>query len=203
MKIFAIGRNYTEHVRELSHDVPIEPVVFMKPGTALLRNNEPFFYPDFSSEIHYETELVVKICKTGRNIAPAFAHRYYQEIGIGIDFTARDLQRNFISKGLPWELSKSFDHSAPVSKFIPINRFPDLNNISFHLEINDQTVQKGNSSLMIFKVDELVCFISRFFTFKTGDLIFTGTPSGVGPVKPGDRLRAFLEDELMLDFFVK
>lgn len=203
MKIICIGRNYTDHAKEMNSPVPENPVFFLKPDTTLLRNNQPFFYPDFSKEIHYELELVLKIGRLGRNIQKKFAHRYYKEIGLGVDFTARDLQRNCKEKGLPWEIAKAFDGSAPISKFIKKEELGDINNLDFHLENNGDTVQKGNSSQMIFDYDELICYVSQFITLKIGDLIFTGTPAGVGSVAIGDRLKGYLGDELLLDFFVK
>ncbi len=202
MKIICIGRNYAEHARELNNAVPTEPVFFLKPDTSLLINNKPFYYPPFSNEIHYETEIVLRICRVGRFIAPQFAPRYYKEIGIGIDFTARDLQQKAKEKGLPWEMAKAFEGSAPVSSFIPISDIPDPKRISFRLEINDRTVQQGNTADMLFGFNELISHVSKFFTLKTGDLLFTGTPPGVGPVHKGDRLKAFLEDRLMLNFRV-
>jgi len=203
MKIFAIARNYIAHAKELNHSVPTKPVYFMKPETSLLKNNQAFFYPDFSKEIHYETELVLKISRVGKNIPLEFAHRYYDEIGIGIDFTARDIQRECIKNGEPWEISKAFDNSAPIGEFLPKNHFPDLKNISFHLCINENIVQDGNSSDLIFEFDTLVAHLSQFNMLKMGDLIFTGTPVGVGPVKIGDRLQAYIENDLLLDFEVK
>jgi acylpyruvate hydrolase len=203
MKIICIGRNYKLHANELNNPVPDKPVFFLKPDTALLRNNNPFFIPHFSEEIHYEVEIIFKINRLGKSIQRRFAHRYYNEIGIGIDFTARDLQRKCSEKGLPWEIAKAFDYSAAISKFIPKSGFSDLNNISFRLDINGTNVQKGNTSEMIFKIDHLMSYVSEFVTFRTGDLMFTGTPAGVGPVKIGDRLQAYIEDDLMLDFFIK
>jgi len=203
MKILAIGMNYPSHVKEMSDILSPEPVIFSKPETALLLNNKPFFYPDFSTDIQYETELVIKIDRLGRNIAPKFAHRYYSEITIGIDFTARDLQKKCKEQGFPWEIAKAFDNSAPVGRMLPKNRFPDIQSINFRLDINGNTVQQGNTKDMIFTVDQIIANISRYFTIKIGDLIFTGTPHGVGPVKIGDRLQAYLEDELVLDFKVK
>ena len=203
MKIIAVGWNYVAHNKELGHNVlPEEPVIFMKPDTALLRENNPFFLPDFSNDVQYETEVIVRISKMGKNIAEKFACRYYDSIGLGIDFTARDLQRKFKSEGLPWELCKGFDNSAPVSGFLPKENFADLNNLSFSLQINGKTVQEGNTKDMIFKIDTLIAYISRFFTLKVGDIIFTGTPVGVGPVKVDDHLVAYLEGEKMLDFYV-
>jgi 2-keto-4-pentenoate hydratase/2-oxohepta-3-ene-1,7-dioic acid hydratase in catechol pathway len=203
MKIIAIGRNYIDHAKELNNPVPDDPIFFLMPDTALLRNNQPFFYPDFSTDIHFEVEIVVKFDRLGKNIAPKFANRYYHEIGVGIDFTARDLQQKCKEKGLPWEISKSFDGAAPISKFISLDQFDNMNDINFRLELNGQEVQKANTSEMIFKVDELISYVSKFMMIKIGDLLFTGTPSGVGPVKIGDRLTAYIEDEKMLDFIVK
>ncbi|NPA35550.1 MAG: fumarylacetoacetate hydrolase family protein [Chlorobi bacterium] len=203
MKILCIGRNYVDHIKELENEVSGDPVVFLKPETALLRNGNPFYIPDFADEFHYEVELLVKINKLGKNIEPEFAHRYYDEIGIGIDFTARDLQNKLRNKGLPWEKCKAFDSSAAVSEFVPKSVYPDINNINFHLDVNGETRQKGNSSMMIYKIDTIVSHLSKYFTLKIGDIIFTGTPAGVGPVKIDDRLQLFIEDELMLDFMIK
>ncbi len=203
MKIICIGRNYIDHAKELNNPVPIEPIFFLKPDTALIRNNQPFFYPDFSNDIHYEVEIVVKFDKVGKNIAEKFAHRYYSEIGIGIDFTARDLQNKCKEKGLPWEIAKSFDGAAPISKFIKLVDFGDIQSLDFKLELNGQIVQQGNTRDMIFSVDKLIQHVSRFFTIKIGDLMFTGTPAGVGPVKIGDRLTAYIGDKKMLDFQIK
>ena len=203
MKIIAIGRNYTDHAKELNNPVPEAPVFFMKPETALIRRNHPFFYPDFSEDIHYETEIVLKIKNVGKNIQPKFAYRYFDEIGIGIDFTARDLQKKAKQKGLPWEIAKAFDGSAPISEFIPKSEFPDLKNISFSLDLNGKTVQKGNTGDMIFPFEELIAYVSGFVTLKIGDLIFTGTPAGVGPVKIEDQLTARIESRIMLDFKIK
>ncbi len=198
MKIICIGRNYREHARELNNPVPTEPVFFMKPESAQLRNNQPFFYPEFSKDIHYEAELVLHICKVGRNIQEKFAGTYFDGIGVGIDFTARDLQQKAKEKGLPWEMAKAFDFSAPVSKFIPVSGFPDLNNIRFGLYKNGEIVQNGNSSDLIFSFNTVISYVSKFVTLKQGDYIFTGTPAGVGPVAPGDRLEAFIGDKKML-----
>ena len=204
MKIICIGRNYIDHAKELNNPVPENPVFFLKPDTALVRRNRPFYYPDFSEDIHYECELVVKIDKVGKNIQKKFAHTYYNEIGIGLDFTARDLQSKAKAKGLPWEIAKAFDASAPLSmKFIKKDAFHDLNNISFRLDKNGETVQEGNSGDMIFDFDEIISYLSIFFTLKTGDLIFTGTPAGVGPVKVGDELEGYIGDRLMLECNVK
>jgi acylpyruvate hydrolase len=198
MKIICIGRNYSEHAKELSNAIPTEPVFFIKPDTALLIRNRPFYYPEFTSDLHYECEIVYRICKVGKHISPSFAHTYYDAIALGIDFTARDLQQKAKEKGLPWEKAKAFDYSAPVSSFRPISEFTDLKNLNFHLTLNGETVQKGNSSEMIFPIDTLISYVSRFITLRTGDYIFTGTPAGVGPVKIGDRLEAFLEGKKML-----
>lgn len=198
MKIICIGRNYAEHAKELNNPLPKEPVFFMKPDTCLIQKNQPFFYPDFSEDIHYETEIVIRINKIGKHIQRKFAHTYYSEIGIGIDFTARDLQQKCKEKGLPWEIAKAFDNAAPISKFVDISKFDNIQNINFHLDINGKTVQNGNTADMIFKVDEIIEYVSKFITLKIGDLIFTGTPAGVGPVKIGDKLEAFIEDEFML-----
>jgi len=203
MKIICIGRNYAEHAKELNNAVPTEPVFFMKPDTALLIRNRPFYYPEFTADLHYECELVLRIGKLGRHISEKFAHTYYDAIGIGIDFTARDLQQKAKEKGLPWEKAKSFDFSAPVSRFIPILEFKDLNNIQFSLQLNEQTVQEGNSRDMIFSFDAIISYVSKFVTLRTGDYIFTGTPAGVGPVKIGDKLEAFLEGEKLLIVPVK
>ena len=203
MKIIAIGRNYIDHVKEMDSPVPKEPVFFLKPDTAIIRKNQPFFYPDFSKEIHYETEIILKINRVGKNIAPEFSHRYFDEITVGIDFTARDLQRNCIEKGLPWEIAKAFDGSAPLGEFVDKNKYSDINNIGFNLEINGNNIQSGNTRDMIFSFDKLISYVSKFFTLKIGDLIFTGTPAGVGPVKIGDRLQASIEGEVLLDFYVK
>jgi 2-keto-4-pentenoate hydratase/2-oxohepta-3-ene-1,7-dioic acid hydratase (catechol pathway) len=203
MKIFAIGRNYIEHAKELNNTVPAEPMFFMKPDTAILNNNKPFFYPDFTSDLQYETEIVVKLNRIGKNVAEKFAHRYYAEIGIGIDFTARDLQNKCKEKGWPWEIAKAFDGSAPISQFVSKDKFADLSNINFHLDVNGQTVQQGNTRDMIFSFDRIISHVSKYMTIKIGDLIFTGTPAGVGPVKIGDHLQAYIEDQLMLDFNIK
>lgn len=203
MKIIAIGRNYAAHIEELQNEKPTEPVVFLKPDTALLKNNEPFYHPEFSENIHHEVELVLKIKKEGKFIDPKFARNYYDEIGIGIDFTARDLQQKCKEKGLPWEIAKAFNGSAPIGAFRPIANYPDVANINFHLDVNGERRQTGNTSLLIFPFDVILAYVSQFFTLKTGDLIFTGTPAGVGKVAIGDRLEAYVEQEKLLDFEVK
>ena len=203
MKIICIGRNYIEHAHELNNPVPAEPVFFMKPETALIRAGLPFFYPDFSKDVHFEVELVLHISKLGRHINEKFAHTYYDKIGIGIDFTARDVQTICKQKGLPWELAKAFDGSAPVSKFIHKENFNDIYDINFSLQKNNETVQKGNSGMMIFNFEKIIAYVSRFVTLKIGDLIFTGTPAGVGPVIKEDNLKAYIEDEILLDLSIK
>jgi 2-keto-4-pentenoate hydratase/2-oxohepta-3-ene-1,7-dioic acid hydratase in catechol pathway len=203
MKIICIGRNYADHIKELNNEQPDDPVIFMKPETAVPRQGEPFYYPDFSTDIHYEVEIVLKVSKLGKNIEARFAHKYYEEVGVGIDFTARDLQSKLKAKGLPWELAKAFNGSAPVSEFVPKTDFADLQKLNFKLDVNGETKQQGNTELMLFKMDYIIAFVSRFFTLKKGDLIFTGTPKGVGPVKIGDQLTAYIEDKKMLEFEVK
>jgi acylpyruvate hydrolase len=203
MKILCIGRNYADHISELNNERPSEPVVFMKPDTAILKDNEPFYHPDFSNDIHHEVEIVLKINKIGKNIEAKFAHKYYDEIGIGIDFTARDLQSKLKEKGLPWEKAKAFNGSAPISGFVPKSQFADLKKLNFHLEVNGNTVQQGNTEMMLWNFDEIIAEISKYFTLKTGDLVFTGTPAGVGKVVVGDRLTAFVEGVEMLSFEVK
>lgn len=204
MKIICVGRNYVAHVKELNNEMPSEPVLFMKPDSALLRNNDPFYIPDWTNNLHHEVELIVRINKLGKNIDKKFASRYYDEIGLGIDFTARDVQDSLKDKGLPWEKSKAFDHSAVIStEFIPIKSISNREFISFRLDINGKTIQEGNSSLMIFSIDDIISHVSKFFTLKIGDLIYTGTPAGVGKVNIGDRLEGYLEDKKMFDFMVK
>lgn len=203
MKIFGIGRNYKAHAQELNNELPSQPVVFTKPETALLEKNRAFYFPDFTKEIHHEIEIVVKICKVGKNIDTKFAHTYYDQIALGIDFTARDLQNDLKSKGLPWDIAKGFNHSAPISKYINISEFGDIQNINFSLQKNGETVQVGNTQDMIFSVNELIAHLSKFFLFKTGDLIFTGTPAGVGSIAIGDKLTGFIEDKKLLDFEIR
>ncbi len=203
MKIICIGRNYAAHIEELKNEKPGQPVVFLKPDTALVKGGVPFYYPDFSTNIHHEVELVLKISKEGKYIQPQFAHRYFEEIGLGIDFTARDLQDQCKAKGLPWEIAKAFNGSAPIGEFKPVADLGDLKNIDFHLEINGELKQKGNTSLMLFDFATIISYISQFFTLKKGDLIYTGTPAGVGPVQPGDQLIGFIGNEKMLHVEVK
>lgn len=198
-----MAKNYVAHVKEFDSIVPAEPVFFMKHENCIVRNNKPFYHPDFSENIHHEIEVVLKISKVGKNIEKKYAHRYFDQIGLGIDFTARDLQKKAKNSGNPWEISKAFDHSAPLSEFLPVSEFENINDLNFRLDVNGSTVQEGNTGRMIFPVDVQVSYISRYITLKTGDLLFTGTPEGVGPVKPGDRLEAWLEDRKLLDFQVK
>jgi 2-keto-4-pentenoate hydratase/2-oxohepta-3-ene-1,7-dioic acid hydratase in catechol pathway len=203
MKIICIGRNYAAHAKELKNEVPTAPVFFMKPDTALLKDNAPFYIPTFSNEIHYEVELVIKISKNGKTILPQFAHKYYDQITVGIDFTARDLQEQCKEKGLPWEKAKAFDHSAVIGRFISLSDLPKKNEVSFSLLLNKKEVQQGVSNQMLFSIDQIIAYVSGFITLKTGDLIYTGTPAGVGPVKIGDRLEAKIENEVLLDFEIK
>ena len=203
MKIICIGRNYFKHIQELENDVPLKPLFFLKPETAIQPKGHPFFIPDFSNEIHYEVELVIKIKKTGKHIEKQFAHKYFEEIGLGIDFTARDIQENCKEKGLPWEIAKGFDGSAQISnKFIKKDSFLNKN-ISFCLKKNNEIVQIGNSKEMIFSFEEIISYVSKFFTLKIGDLIYTGTPSGIGKVEKGDILNGFIEKEKILNVIVK
>ena len=203
MKFICIGRNYAAHAAELQHTVPEEPVFFMKQENAITRRNRPFFLPDFSERVDYETEIIVKINRLGKCIQEKFAPLYYDEIGLGVDFTARDLQRKCIEQGEPWEIAKAFDGSAVVGKFVPKSMFADVQNLNFHLLLNGQKVQEGNSRDMLFTIDQIIAYVSRFMTLKTGDIIFTGTPVGIGPVHINDRLQGFLEGEKMFDFKVK
>lgn len=203
MKIICIGRNYIAHAKELENEIPSKPLFFIKPDTALLKDNDPFYFPEFSKSIHYECELIYKINKVGKNIQEKFAYKYYSEIALGIDFTARDLQQECKEKGLPWEIAKGFDQSAVVSRFIPLSKIVDPKNIHFTLEINRELRQTGASGLMIYSIDKIIAYVSQFVTLKTGDLIFTGTPAGVGPVSVGDQLRGCLEGEMIFDFEVK
>ena len=203
MKIICIGRNYTNHIAELQNERPTEPVVFMKPDSAVLLKQHPFVLPEFSNEVHHEIELIVKINKVGKYIEPKFAHKYYDEISVGIDFTARDLQDQLKSKGLPWEKAKSFDGSAVIGEFVSKEQFTSLDDVNFELLKNGAVAQKGNSSLMLWKIDELVAYVSQFFTLKIGDLIFTGTPEGVAAVAPNDVLEGYLEGQQLFRIQVK
>jgi len=203
MKIIAIGRNYAEHAKELNNPVPTVPVIFMKPDTALLKDNKPFYHPDFSQDIHHEIEIVLKVCKEGKHISEKFAANYYDEIGLGIDFTARDIQSRHKEKGLPWELAKAFDGSAPISNFIHKSEFKGVYNINFRLDINGETKQSGNTNMLLFSFEQIIAFVSQYITLKKGDLIFTGTPAGVGKVNVGDHLEGYIEDNKLLDFSVK
>ena len=203
MKIICVGLNYRQHCAEMGWKPPNEPVVFLKPDSALLKNNKPFFLPDFSDNIHYEAEVVVKINRLGKSIAEKYAHRYYKEVTIGIDITARDIQDRQIKGGLPWDLAKGFDNSAPLGTFIPLSETGQIDNLDFSLKINDKIVQKSNTSDFIFGVDKIIEYVSRFYTLKTGDLIFTGTPSGVGKLNKNDNLVACIGEKVVLDFVIK
>ncbi|MFN4234189.1 MAG: fumarylacetoacetate hydrolase family protein [Bacteroidia bacterium] len=202
MKIICIGRNYAEHAKELNNAVPTEPVFFLKPDTAILKNGSTFYLPDFSNDIHHELEVVIKISKAGKFIEPDFAHKYFDEIGLGIDFTARDVQQKCKEKGLPWEKAKAFDGSAPVGDFIPKSEINDLGNIDFELLVNGNIRQKGNTRDMLFNIAQIISYVSKFVTIKTGDLIYTGTPSGVAAVKEGDVLEGFLNGKKLLEIKV-
>ena len=194
MKLICIGRNYTKHIEELKNEKPADPVVFLKPDTAILLKKQPFFIPDFSDDVHHEVEILIKIIKVGKHISKKFAHKYYDEIGLGIDFTARDLQSQLKEKGLPWEKAKGFDGAAVIGKWFPKTNFENVDNINFRLEKNDAIVQDGNTQLMLWKIDEIVEYVSKYFTLKIGDIIFTGTPAGVGKVVANDKLKGFIED---------
>ena len=203
MKIIAIGRNYAAHAQELNNPVPENPVIFLKPDTAILKDNKDFYHPDFSEDIHHEIKIVLRVCKEGKHVNPKFASSYYDAVGLGIDFTARDIQSQHKQKGLPWELAKAFDHSAPISNFIAKNEFPNLYNMDFSLKKNQQIVQQGNTKNILFSFESIITFVSRYITLRKGDLIFTGTPEGVGPVSIGDHLEGFIEDKKLLDFKIK
>ena len=205
MKIIAIGMNYSLHCHELhaGEALPQEPVIFMKPDSALLKDSKPFFIPDFCEQVDYETEMVVRICRLGKNISERFAHRYYDAVTVGIDFTARDLQRKFRAEGKPWELCKGFDSSAAIGDWVPVEKLGDIQKVNFHLNIDGKTVQQGNTADMLFSVDQIIAYVSRFCTLKFGDLLFTGTPVGVGPVQIGNHLEGFLENEKLLDFYIR
>lgn len=203
MKLICIGRNYSDHIAELANERPTDPVIFIKPDSSVLPAKQPFFIPDFSNEVHHEVELLVKIGKVGKHISKKFAHKYYDHIGLGIDFTARDLQSQLKAKGLPWEKAKGFDGSAVIGNWMSKNEFQDLNDISFSLTKNGATVQKGNTSLMLWKIDEIIEYVSKYFTLKTGDIIFTGTPAGVGQVEMNDELIGYIGNQPMFTVTVK
>jgi len=203
MKIIAIGRNYAEHAKELNNPVPSVPVIFMKPDTALLKDNKPFYHPEFSQDVHHEIEIVLKVCKEGKSINEKFAFAYYDEVALGIDFTARDIQSRHKEKGLPWELAKAFDNSAPVSNFLPKSKFADMYDLNFHLDINGAVRQQGSTKDLLFSFEKIIAFVSSYITLKKGDLIFTGTPPGVSKVAIGDHLEGYLENEKLLDFYIK
>lgn len=198
MKIICIGRNYADHAKELKNEIPSEPVFFLKPDSAIIQKGKPFFIPEFTKDVHYEVEVVVKINKIGKHIEERFAHKYFNEVGIGVDFTARDIQQEQKSKGLPWEKAKAFDGSAPIGDFIPVSNILDLNNIRFGLKKNGEWVQQGNTNDMLFNIPKIISYVSQFFTLKIGDFIFTGTPAGVGSVAIGDELEAYIEDKCLL-----
>jgi len=203
MKLICIGRNYTDHIKELDNQKPTNPVVFLKPDTSILLKKQPFFIPDFSNDVHHEVEILVKINRVGKHINKKFAPKYYDEIGLGIDFTARDLQSQLKEKGLPWEKAKAFDGAAVIGDWISKSQFNDINNVSFSLHKNDEIVQQGNTSLMLWKIDELIEYVSKYFTLKIGDIIFTGTPSGVGKVVTNDMLKGYIEDKQLFSIIVK
>ena len=203
MKLICIGRNYSDHIKELENEKPTDPVVFLKPDTAILLKKQPFFIPDFSDDVHHEVEVLVKINKVGKHIDKKFAHKYYDQIGLGIDFTARDLQSQLKAKGLPWEKAKAFDGAAVIGKWLPKSKFQDVNSINFSLKKNEALVQQGNTELMLWKIDEIIEYVSKYFTLKIGDIIFTGTPSGVGKVFAEDKLIGYLEDEEMFSIKIK
>lgn len=203
MKIICIGRNYLPHIKELGHQVPEKPTFFLKPDTSVITGNRPFPLPDFSQQVEYEVEILVRIDKAGKNIRETEAHTYYHEIGLGIDFTARDLQKKCIERGDPWEIAKAFDGSAVISQFVEKDQFADLNDLHFHLDLNGTTVQSGNSGDMIFSIDRIIAHVSQFLTIEAGDVLFTGTPKGVGKVAVNDRLEGYLEDRKLLDFKIK
>ena len=203
MKIIAIGRNYAAHIAELNNERPAEPVIFMKPDSAILRNNDPFYHPEYSNYIHFEVELLLKINRVGKFVEKRFAHKYFDEVGVGIDFTARDLQQKCKEKGLPWEIAKGFNGSAPISHFVPKSKYKDLSNLNFSLQKNGELQQQGNTSLMLFDFGDIIAYVSQFFTLKKGDIIFTGTPAGVGPIAVGDQLTAYIEEEKMLEVEIK
>jgi len=203
MKIICVGRNYAEHAKELNNDIPKEPVIFMKPKGAVLLPEKPLYYPEFTDDLQYECEVVVKICKNGKHIQEKFANKYYDQVTLGIDFTARDLQNKLKNKGLPWEIAKGFDGSAAVGTFVPITAETNVHNLAFQLKLNDKTVQDGHTRDMIFSIDKIIAYVSMFFTINIGDLIFTGTPAGVGPVAPDDKLEGYLQGNKVLEVDIK
>lgn len=203
MKIICVGRNYTDHIKELLNEKPVDPVIFIKPDTAILHTEQDFFIPEFTQNVHHEVEVLVKISKVGKHIEEKFAHKYYEEIGLGIDFTARDIQEKLREKGLPWEKAKAFDGSALIGNWLQKHQFSELNNISFHLTKNGETAQKGNTGQMLWRLDELIAYISTYFTLKQGDIIFTGTPAGVGKVSAGDYLEGFIENKKLFALNIK
>ncbi|MEN8886774.1 MAG: fumarylacetoacetate hydrolase family protein [Winogradskyella sp.] len=203
MKLICIGRNYTDHIKELENEKPTDPVVFLKPDTAILLKKQPFFIPDFSDDIHHEVEVLVKINKVGKHINKKFAHKYYDEIGLGIDFTARDLQAQLKAKGLPWEKAKAFDGAAVIGKWLPKTQFQNIDTINFSLKKNNNIVQSANTALMLWKIDDLIEYVSKYFTLKIGDIIFTGTPAGVGKVFANDELKGYIENEELFSIKIK
>jgi 2-keto-4-pentenoate hydratase/2-oxohepta-3-ene-1,7-dioic acid hydratase in catechol pathway len=203
MKIICVGRNYAEHARELNNEIPKEPIIFMKPKGALLLPEKPLYYPEFTDDLQYECEVVVKICKNGKHIQEKYASKYYDQVTLGIDFTARDLQNDLRKKGLPWEISKGFDGSAAVGAFLPITPETNVNNLAFQLKLNGETVQDGYTRNMLFSIDNIIAYVSRFFVINIGDLIFSGTPAGVGPVNPDDKLEAYLQGDKVLEVEIK
>lgn len=203
MKLICIGRNYTEHIKELENERPIDPIVFLKPDTSILLKKQPFFIPEFSNDVHHEVEILVKINKLGKHVDKKFAKKYYNEIGLGIDFTARDLQEQLKAKGLPWEKAKAFDGAAVIGEWMPKSKFKNVDDINFSLFKNDEKVQQGNTSFMLWKIDELIEYVSKYFTLKIGDIIFTGTPAGVGKVVANDKLKGYIESQEMFSIIVK
>jgi len=203
MKIICVGRNYAEHAKELKNDVPTEPVIFMKPKSALLLPTKPLYYPEFTDDLHYECEAVIRICKNGKFIQEKFAHKYYDAVSLGIDFTARDVQQRLKTKGLPWEIAKAFDGSAAVGTFTPLSEETNVNALPFQLKKNGETVQDGNTGDMIFTVDKIIAYISKYFTLNIGDLLFTGTPAGVGPVTVNDKLEGYLQGNKVLEVEIR
>ena len=199
MKIICVGRNYAEHAKELKNDVPAEPVIFMKPKGAILGPEKPLFYPEFTDDLHYECEVVVRLCKNGKHIQKKFANKYYDQVTVGIDFTARDLQNELKKKGLPWEISKGFDGSAVIGTFVPVTEDMSVQDLDFQLKLNSQVVQTGNTRDMLFTIDAIIAYVSKFFVLNIGDMIFTGTPAGVGAVNPGDKLEGYLQGDKLME----